>query len=212
VSSDTDDPRPYLTPYQRAVVRRGGEDFGATLWASPQSQALRFRVFAEMVDLTGRSILDAGCGRGDFALWLHDHRLAFGRYVGVDAVDEVIDAARRRGMPRCSFHCGDLLRDAGAWRHGEPDVVCVSGTLNTMSQADAEAILDHAWRATRDVLLFNFLSDRCDPKAPPQDDFARRLDTLRLLQWATGRAWDVRFRQDYFRFGHDATIAMRRPR
>ena len=56
----------YLQPYREAVERHG-PSFEATLWHSVEAQALRFDVMIGLVDLDGRSVLDAGCGQGDFA-------------------------------------------------------------------------------------------------------------------------------------------------
>ena len=64
--------------------------------------------------------------------------------------------------------------------------------------------------ATGETLVFNFLSDRASQEAPQQTDPARRLPTLKLFDWALQQTPSVRLRQDYFRFGHDATIVMRK--
>ena len=199
----------YLDPYHRSFERHGAE-FDVTLWASPQSQAKRFRVFTEMYDFTGKRLLDAGCSRGDFAAYLVAANIQFKQYVGVDGLAEVIDFAKTRDLPRCEFVFGDFLTDPAILHTGRPDVICISGSLNTMSDAQAFAVLSSAWAATGSCLLFNFLSSRCAPEAPPQTDYSRRLDTMALFDWALTKTSDVQFRQDYFRAGHDATIAMRK--
>ena len=56
----------YLTPYKDWIDSHG-PCFGATLWASPESQRLRFEVLTQMLYLPGKRILDAGCSRGDLA-------------------------------------------------------------------------------------------------------------------------------------------------
>ncbi len=89
-------------------------------------------------------------------------------------------------------------------------MVAISGTLNTMDDDEVKRVLEAAWDAAGETLIFNFLSDRAGPKAPPQLDPARWLDTTLLLEWATGKTWAVQFRQDYFPHGHDATVLMRK--
>ena len=201
---------PYLDAYRRSHAQHG-PDFRVTLWASPQSQRRRFEVFTEMCFLAGKRVLDAGCSRGDFAAFMVEHEIAFAQYVGVDALCDVIDYAQGRGLPHCRFLCGDFVHQPELLRLGEPQVICISGTLNTMSDDDAMAVLDAAWRAAGEALLFNFLGDRAGPEAPPQDDPARRHDTMRIFDWATRRSTAVAFRNDYFPAGHDATILMRKP-
>lgn len=199
----------YLEPYLK-WSSKFGSDFGVTLWASEASQIRRFRVLTECVYLPGKRILDAGCSRGDLAVWLREQGISYGRYIGVDGLDDVIAFARTRDIPDSEFHAGDLLDDPDLMKRGDPQVIFVSGTLNTMTLEQATRLLDHAWRAGPDTLVFNFLSDLCAPQAPKQDDFARRLSATKLLTWATERTWSVVLRQDYFKHGHDATIVMQR--
>ncbi len=164
-------------------------------------------MLADLYPLAGKRVLDAGCGRGDLARFLLDRGIEFSSYVGIDALAAVVAQATRRALPRCEFRRGDLLRDR-VLGTVSPDVVCISGTLNTMTADQALAVVGAGWRAAREALIFNFLSDRAGRSAPAQGQTVRRLPTLRLLEWAFSRTSQVAFRQDYFDHGHDATIRM----
>jgi hypothetical protein len=200
---------PYLTPY-RESVKEHGSDFKVTLWASKESQYRRFRAFSEMCFLAGKRILDAGSSRGDFAQFLLERDIPYEKYIGIDGLDEVIDFANSRGLPGAEFHAGDMLRDSSLVAIGKPQVICISGTLNTMTDDEIAKLLDDAWDATSEVLMFNFLSNRVGTTAPRQLPPARRLDTLQWMNWALERCCLTSFRQDYFYAGHDATIMMRK--
>lgn len=199
----------YLAPYREAAQKHG-DAFETTGWVKPDTQALRFRVFTEMFDLTGCRVLDAGCSRGDLAAWLIEHRIEFAHYTGVDAIENVIEYARGRDLPRCEFRTGDFITNPSLLRDAAADVVCISGALNTMTDREARATLQPAWDAAGKALLFNFLSDRAGPGATLADP-ARRQDTFGLLDWALQHTARVGFRQDYFDTGHDATILMLKP-
>lgn len=199
--------RPYLAPYRQGYEQYGSE-FEVTLWASRQTQALRFEIFAELCDMRGLRVLDAGCSRGDLAVWLIKHLVSFQQYIGLDALEPVIDYARQLRLPHCEFHAGDFVSQPDLLKTGQPQVICISGSLNTMSDQQAQAVLQAAWNATEQTLIFNFLSDKAGPLAPLQDSFARRLNTMAILDWAFSQTHDVIFRQDYFPNGHDATIRM----
>lgn len=209
-SSDTPDPASYLTPYRRAV-ESFGPSFEATLWASREKQIERFRVMCEMFDFTGRTILDAGSGLGDLALYLVEQGTRFGRYIGIEGVEEIVAKAQTLGLPEAEFHAGDFVSDERIFtrhtdRHGL-DVVVFSGSLNTLQADDARRVLERAWVAADEALIFNFLSARHGNPDAIDSGPAVRFDPLAMLDWALAITPRVRFRQEYFD-GHDATVAM----
>ncbi|MHC4218242.1 MAG: class I SAM-dependent methyltransferase [Planctomycetota bacterium] len=195
----------YLQPYREAVERFGA-GFRATLWNDPEAQALRFDVMIGLADLEGRTVLDVGCGHGDFAARLLERRVPFARYVGVDAVRELVEAAGARRLDRCEFACGDAVADPSVLRSGEPDFVCISGTLNTMDEDTARSLVAGAFAAATRAVVFNFLSGLGDPRYADRDPApARRFDPRRWLDFALGLSRRVTFSQAYLD-GHDATI------
>jgi SAM-dependent methyltransferase len=199
--------KPYLAPYREAV-RRHGATFEATLWLSREWQIGRFRVMTEMVDFTGRTILDAGCGLGDFAAALEEWGIGYGGYVGVEGMPELVAQARTRDLPEAKFIEADFVHDAAAFAM-RPDLAVFSGSLNTLTQDEAIGVLERAWAASAEGVVFNFLSSRHGRTNAPDPSPARRFDPIEMLQWALSRTPVVQLRQDYFA-GHDATIAMQR--
>jgi len=199
----------YLDPYRHAVIRYG-TDFEVTLWANQRTQIRRFEIVAQMIDLKGKRLIDAGCSRGDFAAFLNGLGVAYGSYVGLDGVEQVVAYARGRQLPRSQFHCGDFLQDPSLLTISDPQVVCISGALNTMTERQMFRLIESAWNAAKEALVFNFLSDLALAEAPAQTDPSRRHSTVKLLRWAASRTGHVQYRQDYLRCGHDATILMRK--
>jgi len=198
----------FLKPYRDAVERLGA-GFGATLWSSREGQQLRFDVMIDLADFTDCTILDAGCGAGDFAQRLVDREVKFANYVGVDGVQELIHCARFRQLPCCEFVLADLVRDASTIAARNPDYVCISGTLNTMDESVARQLVQSCFESAAQGVLFNFLSDRTHAKWEARDvSPARRFNTLQWFDWALERTSLVVFTQDYLD-GHDATIMMR---
>lgn len=198
----------YLAPYREAIEAFGA-GFEATLWADRRTQLLRFDVMLEMVDLAGRKIVDAGCGAGDLAAYLIERRIPFAHYIGIDGVADQIAAAQAHRLAHCEFRIADLVREAALLESIDPDLIIISGTLNTMDERTARTLIERAFRAAREAVIFNFLSDRPHPrylemKLGP----ARRFDTARWIDWALGLTPCVAFRQDYLD-GHDATVLLR---
>ncbi len=198
----------YLDPYREAVGRHG-PGFEATLWGSREAQVLRFDVMVDLAGFESCVVLDAGCGEGDFAARLLEREVPFERFVGVDAVPEMIESARRRDLPRCVFEARDVVADPAVLSTGGPDFVCISGALNTMDEPVARRLVAGAFEAAAQGVVFNFLSDRHHPKWNDRNlGPAHRFDTLAWLDWAFGKTCRVSFTQDYLD-GHDATIMMR---
>ena len=77
-----------------------GAGFRSLLWASPQTQAARFDAIDAIVDLNGKSVLDVGCGRADLLEFLLDRGVRPADYVGIEAVDELADAAEAKRAAR----------------------------------------------------------------------------------------------------------------
>lgn len=198
----------YLDPYREAVAKYG-PGFFATLWGSREAQQLRFDVMIDLAGLDGCTILDIGCGHGDFAVRLLERNIAFTRYLGIDAMPEMIEAARGRDLARCMFEVADPIADPSILAREQPDFACISGTLNTMDDETAQSLVRRAFDGAAQGIVFNFLSDRADDAWLGKDlTPARRFDTVSWLDWGLSLSARVSFTQDYLD-GHDATMLIR---
>lgn len=151
------EPPEYLKPYARAVQRHGGADFRVLLWASRRTQEQRFDALLKLADPTGLVVLDLGCGRAD----LLDFMLARGqrprRYVGLEGVRELADAARRKNLPDSRIILADFVREPRRMQ-AQADIVYCSGALNTIDSDAFYVAIRNAFAAAGSALVFNFLS------------------------------------------------------
>jgi len=204
--SEADDAS-YLDPY-RGALKQHGPTFKATLWGSRESQLVRFDVMIEMAGFEQCTIVDAGCGTGDFAARLIERDVSFARYIGIDALPELIAEAQQRDLARSAFRVADIVNDANVLAELQPDWVCISGTLNTFDEDVARRVVGDAFDAAAQGVVVNFLSDRYHPRWEGRDlTPARRFNTVGWLDWAMTRTSRVAFTQAYLD-GHDATIMM----
>lgn len=195
----------FLKPYRQAI-KRFGPSFEATLWHSREAQELRFDVSIDLAGFCDCVVVDAGCGQGDFAARLIEREISFMRYVGIDALGEMIELASKRELPRCQFVTNDLISADFVFEQHEPDYVCFSGTLNTMTEEAAKKLIKQAYNASAQGVVFNFLSNRHHNRFAGKDlTPASRFDTLRMLDFAFSLSSRVSFTQSYLD-GHDATI------
>ena len=155
VVSDPTTPPRYLEPYLAAVREHGGT-FRSLLWSSPETQSARFRAITDLVDFTGKTVLDAGCGRADFLDHLQSLGWQGGNYIGLEAVP-VLAAVAQRKMPHGHRVVeGDFIQHPELMRI-DAGIIVFCGSLNTLDRFSFYLTLRHAIEAAPAV-VFNFLS------------------------------------------------------
>lgn len=195
----------YLKPYEQAVSKHGGT-FDATLWVSKEGQRLRFQAFIDRIDFNGSSILDVGCGIGDFAQYLIEKQIQFRSFHGIDAMEEMVRTAKSNSYPQCTFEKEDIVFQPKSLQGY--DWITISGTLNAMDQAQATSIVRDSFHAAARGVAFNFLSNQSGRDPDSENLYpARRFDTTQMLDMVFELTPRIEFTQSYLD-GHDATIVM----
>jgi hypothetical protein len=190
----------YLEPYLSAA-RKYGAGFGTLLWASPKTQAVRFKALLRAVDVTGRTVLDVGCGRADLLDYMmHTNRFPR-QYIGLEAVNELATAAEQKHLPNCRIIRGDFV-SRPALLQADADVLLISGSLNTMDAECFYFCLQDVIAAARSAVVFNFLSSPLLAEAPHLTWHRAE----EVLEFCRGHAARVELRTDYM--PGDATIAV----
>ena len=117
--------REELLDFYNSRLERFGDRPEALSW-SPQGQLRRFHTLAEIApDLNGASVLDYGCGTGDFYGFLKGRGFDV-RYTGVDVNERFIELARRK-HPECAFQVMDAPDDR---LEGRFDYAVICGVFN----------------------------------------------------------------------------------
>jgi SAM-dependent methyltransferase len=155
----------------RQLLRQHGQGPAVGQW-SPEGQTFRFKKLSEIGVLTGRSVLDIGCGLGDFYPFL---KSIYGdlTYTGVDIVPELVSHAAKK-YPDAVFHCLDLLERP---LDGKFDYVLISGVFNNERENVSEllrCLTTVAFQLCRLGLGFNFISNivsQHDPSMAYHDPF-----------------------------------------
>ena len=97
-------------------------------WGSAESQELRFSVLSQIGISGTDSILDVGCGLGDFYLYLRSKGHQPTRYVGIDICEDfVLHCRSHLDSDRTRFLTGTLDQQG---RELTADFVVLSGSLN----------------------------------------------------------------------------------
>jgi SAM-dependent methyltransferase len=125
-------------------------------WRSAESQWKRFELLLRLGDFQGRSLLDAGCGYGDFKGFLDRHCQDF-TYVGIDQMPEFIREAKARygGQPDTHFFQADFTQA----ELPQMDYVVASGVFCYRSAEPGHSfqLIRKLFQAAKTGLAFNML-------------------------------------------------------
>jgi len=93
-----------------ARLREHGDKFSALASGTEDRRAIRFQVLSEIGIASGDTVLDLGCGFGDFSGFLSERGIE-AEYTGYDINPRLIDAARKK-YPNRVFEVRDVLEDS----------------------------------------------------------------------------------------------------
>jgi len=184
-------------------VRRFGYGFKALGYGRRTSQEKRFTAALALGALHGRSLLDVGCGFGDFLAFLNA-RGVHPRYTGVDICPPMIERCKRRfGDGNARFFIGDALD----WEpeEGSFDYVFASGIFGYAAKgtrARLRPTLERLFCLAGTGLAVNFLSG-CAPRRSPGRLYIYPWD---MLQLALGMTPAVRL--DHAYLPNDFTLCL----
>jgi SAM-dependent methyltransferase len=162
---DPDDASLVVQRYQRRIAEHG-PTFASLSSGSEEKQALRHSVHATALRGAKPSILEVGCGLGDFYKYL----LAKNQncsYCGYDIVPEYI-AECRRVYPQARFEVRNIFADG---IDGSFDTIVMSQVLNNRYQKSdnlqvMQSALEFAFQHTRVSVSVDMLSTYVDFRNP----------------------------------------------
>jgi ubiquinone/menaquinone biosynthesis C-methylase UbiE len=174
-------------------LARFGDDRRTLASGTEARHHLRFSVLREIGIESGCSVLDVGCGFGDFYGWLRDSGIEV-RYLGVDINPSLLEIGRRK-YPAARFLERDLQRDPIDERF---DFVVSSSAFNLALEAGdnyafAADMLARAYRCADRGVAFDFLSSYADFTTPE----AFHYEPERVLAIAKTLTKRVCLRHDY---------------
>ncbi len=152
---------------QRHALDLYGMDYRALSWRSREGQLARFRVLREIGIENHTTVLDVGCGFGDFKHYLDKQQLEVD-YHGIDVSPELIELARAH-TPSGKFHCGDIFEyDPDS---ESVDFVIISGVLaEPMGDQGyyVQRLIQRCYKVCRKGVAFNALNSDEHPNTSLQ--------------------------------------------
>jgi len=143
--------------YYNETYRLFGEGEPRVLWQQKECQRGRFERQASFFNYTDKSVLDVGCGYGDFYFYLLEQGMRPKCYIGVDLVHSHCKVARER-LPKDAIVIeGDFLEKSIQ----NVELAVLSGALNVYFdnwQETALLIMDKMWQLSKEAITFNIRS------------------------------------------------------
>jgi len=138
--------------YQNNYDKNGVSAQGVA-WDSVQTQKRRFSVIAScMGDVRQDTVVDAGCGFGDFYLYLKEKNMLPKSYIGLDLCAPMVAETKER--TGCKILQKDILRQnlpAADW-------YVASGSMNLLTRVETGIFIQRCFEKSRKGLVFNLLT------------------------------------------------------
>ena len=155
-SPDTGDPFSSVGRYYDRLVARYGHDFRACDYGTAASQRVKFEVLSQVGLFHGKTVLDVGCGFGDFGEFLNE-RFRDVAYTGIDLSHEMVCAARA-AHPGFDIRNGNIMDGTvGAF-----DIVLANGIfylLGVRAWPLMQDLIRRMFVSAREAIAFNSLSN-----------------------------------------------------
>ncbi|RLG15871.1 MAG: hypothetical protein DRN71_00080 [Candidatus Nanohalarchaeota archaeon] len=191
--------------YNKWIDKNPG--IGIMGYGSEQSQDIRFGTLFKAGDMAGKTILDVGCGRGDFAAKLVRSGVKYKRYLGIDIVPQMIDIAKKaNSSENVEFRVLDILACSEKLSF---DYVIMCGPLNLRTphtEETAKKLIRKAYEIAKIGVAFNMTSILGDEDK--KTDHTYYFDPFDVLRFCAGMTRNLWFDHTYL--PHDFTVFMYR--
>ena len=174
-------------------LKQHGADVLTLNWGSRASQERRFEVIEEAGIKSGMSLLDVGCGLGDFLLWSRKRNLGID-YTGLDVTPGMVDFCRLH-HEGYHFENGDITE----WNPiaaNVYDFVIASGIFYDRPESGGDYMKEAVsamFRLCRKGVVFNTITSLADNQS--ENEF--RPDLGELSELCSGFSRSFTLRHDY---------------
>ncbi|MDC3293777.1 class I SAM-dependent methyltransferase [Alphaproteobacteria bacterium] len=143
------------------MISQGKTNFERVGWGSATSQQRRFQVLSQIGDISAASVLDVGCGLGDFYEFLVKNGFNC-QYTGIDSNSNMIALAkdRQKGINVFQMDFNNMKFSEGSF-----DYVVLSGAFNLSEDNQGAKVLNcirQLFSISRMGVAFNILSSHAN--------------------------------------------------
>ncbi len=141
-----------------SAIQKYGLSAKGVNWTSANTQRIRFKTILEMLpsDLSAYTMVDAGCGFGDFYIYLEKKDKLPKKYIGIDSLSEMHSIAS--AITGCEIIIADITKDEIP--NGEY-LVC-SGAMNVLEKFETYQFIRNCYLSCKRGFIFNILHGQKD--------------------------------------------------
>ena len=150
-----------ISKYYNTLYTKHGFSPQSVGWGNKKGkQSIRFEILCQIGDFSNSTILDIGCGFGDFFKFLC-YKKSNSTYYGVDINKEIIEAGKKI-YPKISLECRDFEKNKFTKKF---DWVVASGiTSHGSTYLHLTSIMKEMFRLCKRGIAINFVSNNVDFK------------------------------------------------
>ena len=182
-----------IANYYEEKLEQFGLDPRSVGWRDRETQRKRFHALLQVAPLTGRSVLDLGCGTADLYEYITEQNIEL-EYTGWDLSHEMIARCRER-FPDANFERVNIIEDR---RERAFDIVIGCGLFCIPLEDDSfyEQMMRRTFALCREAAAFNLISDYVDF----QEDYLRYTGPEQTFAFCKKMSRYVTLRHDYMPF------------
>jgi SAM-dependent methyltransferase len=144
---------------QKAFYQNNYDTYGVSAegvaWNGEQTQKRRFSAIVSCLgDVKSDTLVDAGCGFGDFYLYLKEKNNVPKNYTGLDLCEPMVKEAKVR--TGCKILQRDILRQTIPMA----DWYVASGSMNLLTELETRIFIQRCFEKSRKGFIFNVLEGK----------------------------------------------------
>lgn len=139
--------------FYKSAIKIHGETARGVHWNSLLHQEIRFDTIVSLLPqkLSSYTLVDAGCGFGDFYSYLQKTNLTPKEYIGIDVLQKMCNIASKKTEKKIIY--ADICKDDLP----ESDYYICSGALNILTSFETHQFIQNCYKSCKIGFVFNML-------------------------------------------------------
>uniref|UniRef100_UPI0040473D34 methyltransferase domain-containing protein n=1 Tax=Aliarcobacter sp. TaxID=2321116 RepID=UPI0040473D34 len=181
--------------FYKNSIKKYGISAKGVHWNSRYTQYIRFEVLTNFIkhNITESSVIDAGCGFGEYYNYLFDNNLKPKSYLGVDCENEMIKLASKRFL-NVDFIVQNILEEELI----PSDYYICSGAMNILEEKEVFIFIKKCFDSSKIAFVFNFL----------KNDSLTSVDINKVLEYCQSLTKNISIKDNYL--DNDVSILLKK--